>query len=316
MPAAASASPTSPGFEQLFQDTTRLDSLRGGVPPTSNPSDTISQSLIRQLADSLRRSDSLKTLRRRVDGDSLKVLRRHAEEDSVEFPRDSLNAGKDSLGKADSTWVAYLDSTVRIEQFVYRRHDTPMAELIPHDNYSLYLDVKSPAYKREFELDSTGHTVTVRERVNGLDVKLPLTVSLDEYIKQRRESEHRASWGRMVKNYRFAESRDELGGVFNNLKNIEIPIPANPLFSIFGGRGIKLNVSGAVDIHAAFRNSKSDAATTSRFDQSSSTPDFNQDVQILVDGLIGDKLKIRADWNTQRTFDFENQLKIDRKSVV
>jgi len=283
-------------FGQLRTDTTRFDSLRGAVPPILN--DTTIAPLQQRPVDSLRRSDSLN------------ALRRHPEADSLEFPLDSLAAAKDSLGKSDSTWVVYLDSTVRVEQFVHRRHDSPTVELIPRENYSLFLDVRSPAYKREFDIDSTGQTVTVRERVNNLDVKVPLTVSLDEYIRQRREREYRASWERMVKDYKFAETKDELGGVFNSFKNIEIPIPANPLFSIFGGRGIKLNVSGAVDIHAAFRNSKSDANTASRFDQSSSTPDFNQDVQILVDGLIGDKLKIRADWNTQRTFDYENQLKI------
>jgi cell surface protein SprA len=39
-------------------------------------------------------------------------------------------------------------------------------------------------------------------------------------------------------------------------------------------------------------------------------PDFKQDVQIGVNGTVGDKLNIMADWNTQRTFEYENQLKI------
>src|SRR5690606_25628835 len=33
-------------------------------------------------------------------------------------------------------------------------------------------------------------------------------------------------------------------------------------------------------------------------------------VQINVSGTIGDKLNISADWNTERTFEYENQLKI------
>jgi cell surface protein SprA len=39
-------------------------------------------------------------------------------------------------------------------------------------------------------------------------------------------------------------------------------------------------------------------------------PDFKQQVQINVNGTIGDKLNIVADWNTERTFEYENQLKI------
>ncbi len=37
---------------------------------------------------------------------------------------------------------------------------------------------------------------------------------------------------------------------------------------------------------------------------------FKQDLQITAKGTVGDKLTIDADWNTQRTFDFENQLRI------
>ncbi len=36
-------------------------------------------------------------------------------------------------------------------------------------------------------------------------------------------------------------------------------------------------------------------------------------MQINVNGTIGDKLTIAADWNTERTFEFENQLKLHYK---
>ena len=36
-------------------------------------------------------------------------------------------------------------------------------------------------------------------------------------------------------------------------------------------------------------------------------------MQINVNGTIGDKLTIAADWNTERTFEYENQLKLHYK---
>jgi cell surface protein SprA len=65
-----------------------------------------------------------------------------------------------------------------------------------------------------------------------------------------------------------------------------------------------------VDIKAGFRNTKTDQMTISTLDQSRSEPDFSQDVQVNVSGMIGDKLNILADWNTHRQFEYENQLKI------
>lgn len=232
--------------------------------------------------------------------------------------RDSLRAAGDTLGlgadtttaRADTSWVVYLDSTARIEEFVHVRHDAPVVDLFPRDNYSLYCDIRSPAYRREVTLDSLGEFVTAREMVNGVDVKVANSMPLDDYIHARLEAERQNSWRSIATEYKLKDTKDQLSGFLSQLTNIEIPVPSNPLFSIFGGKGIKLNVSGAVDIHGAFRNTKSDQVTISTFDQTRNEPDFKQDVQIGVNGTIGDKLSILADWNTQRTFDFENQLKV------
>ncbi|HZY09952.1 MAG TPA: cell surface protein SprA, partial [Bacteroidota bacterium] len=232
-------------------------------------------------------------------------------DDSLNAIEDSLDAFTDSVGLADSLkWEVYLDSTYRISQFVHRRVDQPAVEAFPHRIHSLYLGTRSPAYKRELELDSIGQSVTIRERINGLDVKIPVTMTLEDYINMRYEEEKRNNWRGFATEYKFKERKDDLSGLLGSLTNIEIPVPANPLLSIFGRNVIKLNVSGAVDIRGAYRNQKSDQVTVSALDQSRSEPDFNQEVRINVNGTVGDKLNILADWNTQRTFEYENQLKI------
>lgn len=235
--------------------------------------------------------------------------------DSLGLPFDSLGLPFDTLGYADTlevdtTWVPYLDSTARVEQFVHRRQDEPTASFFVRPAYSLYANAKSPAYKRELTIDSTGQYVTIRETVNGLDVKVPVTVTLEEYIRNRNAFEQRSGWRSMVVPYQFKENRDALGGLLSNFTNIEIPVPANPLFSIFGRNIISLKVSGGVDIRFGFKRIASDQSTGTQQNQVRNEPNFNQDVRINVSGGIGDKLNILADWNTERTFDYENQLKI------
>jgi hypothetical protein len=236
---------------------------------------------------------------------------RMSDRDSSGLRPDSLHAKKDSLSKADTTWVVCKDSTARIAQFIHHRSDSPTSNFFPGDNYSLYASVHAAAYSRQVLIDSLGQMVTVHEKVNGDDVKIPGVMDLKEYIHRRLGEERKKSWRQLAHAYSLKESRDELGGLLGNFTNIEIPVPANPLLDIFGGKGIHLNVSGAVDIKAAFRNQSSDQVTLSSIDKSQSTPDFNQDVQININGTIGDKLKILADWNTQRTFEYENQLHIN-----
>ncbi len=216
----------------------------------------------------------------------------------------------DTTYRSDTTYKPYYDSTYRMAQFVHRRTDEPAVPLFQQKEYALYLGVSSPAYKRELELDSLGRFVTIREKINGLDVKVPLTLTLEDYIKERYQYEKHNNWRSFAQEYRVKEKQDDLANLFGAITNIDIPVPSNPILSIFGPPHVNLHVTGAVDIRAGFSHSSTDQATISTLDQSSNTPNFNQDVQITVDGTIGDKLKVGADWNTQRTFEYENQLKI------
>lgn len=210
----------------------------------------------------------------------------------------------------DSTYVVYLDSTARMRQFSPMRRDPPGVELVPDRTYPLFGSRKSSGLRRDVSLDSAGANVLVRETVSGEDTRIPVSVSLRDYIAFRRKQEFRRLLAEEARKPKALVAKDDLGELLSNITRIQIPIPPNPIFSIFGKPEIKLNISGAVDIKAGFRNTQSDQTTISRLDQSRNEPDFSQDVQVNVNGTIGDKLNILADWNTQRTFEYENQLKI------
>jgi len=207
------------------------------------------------------------------------------------------------------------DSTARKKYFRYRRKDTPYASL-SHNNkrrHPLFLENRNQVYNRTVELDSLGRHVTIRETVDGKDVKIPVTMSLDDYIHNRSRSIRREGWERLAYAYEleYGEGRQaDLGDFISDITTIDIPVPPNPLLNIFGEPGIRLNISGAVDIRAGFRRQSSDQTSLSRLDNTRNEPDFKQDVQINVDGLVGDKLNINADWDTQRSFEYENQLSI------
>lgn len=210
----------------------------------------------------------------------------------------------------DSTWVVYLDSTARLEHWKYQRRDMPQVRLFPDRVYPLFAEPPPSVVRREVTTDSTASTVTFRETVGGVDVKIPLTLSMKEYIRERLKYEERKLLADEARKPRVLQGKRDIGDVFSTFTKIQIPIPANPIFSIFGKPEINLQISGAVDIRAGFRNTKSDQVTANFLDQSRNEPDFNQEVQVAVNGTIGDKLNILADWNTQRTFEYENQLKI------
>ena len=210
----------------------------------------------------------------------------------------------------DTTYVICLDSTFRLKDFTYVRKDQPQVQFFPARLYPLFAPTRSATYQRQATLDSSGKEFRFSETVMGTDVKIPLTLSFHDYLVTREKAELRKMLADEARKPKVMGERNDLGELLSNFTKINIPVPANPIFSIFGKNNISLNISGAVDIKAGFRTTKSDQTQISVLDQSRSEPDFQQEVQVNVNGMIGDKLSILADWNTQRTFEYENQLKI------
>jgi cell surface protein SprA len=256
------------------------------------------------------------TLSQTSELDSVEIPAFIPEEDSgaavldstFRFQPDSALAG--DTARVDSAHVEPIDSSARVEHFRYPRRDIVSADPFPRRLSPFYLKNSSPSYTRELSIDSTGTIVTIREVAGKANVKIPITMTLDDYITKQLDYENRRRWEGLTGEYRLVDKTDALASVFGTITNIDIPVPANPLFSIFGPPRINLRISGAVDIRAAYRTQRSDQTQISRYDQVRNEPDFNQEVQINVNGTIGDKLNIVADWNTQRVFEYENQLKI------
>lgn len=224
----------------------------------------------------------------------------------------STSSQRDTSAKKseDSTWVVYLDSTARLSQWKYKRRDNPHVDFFPDRVYPLFARPGPTRLRHELQPDSFYTTFRFRESIEGSDVKIPLGLSLKEYIAARRRYEMRKLFADEARRPKALAGKRDIGDVFSSFTKISIPIPANPVLSIFGKPEINLQISGAVDIRAGFRNTKSDQTTANVLDQTRNEPDFNQEVQVNVNGTIGDKLNILADWNTQRTFEYENQLKI------
>ncbi|HTR81265.1 MAG TPA: cell surface protein SprA [Bacteroidota bacterium] len=273
--------PHSGGSEPPISFTSdSADHSRSSHPELSTPTDTSKANFLS--ADTSNTKDTLKFLSKEV---------------------------RDSLARADSIRRIPRDSVARVAQFLYHRTDSLVVPLFDEETYSMFAQPPSLII-RSVMIDSTGQYVIVRETVNGQDIKIPQKVPLDEYIRMRYRYEFNRKLEDAIYKYDIGKKKNDLSDLLGSFTNIDIPIPANPVFSIFGPPRINLHISGAVDIHAAFRNTTTDQVTLSALGNTVNEPDFSQEVQINVSGTIGDKLNILADWNTQRTFEYENQLKI------
>ena len=223
--------------------------------------------------------------------------------------RDTLRVQADSL-LLRTIAATRRDSSARLAVFHHVRVDPVYVDVMRSTTHPMYL--KDAAVIRSVDaLDSVEYRYRIRRMVGTTDLKVPLDFTFDEYRALRMKRTIRDNWQALAGQYKLREGEKKgLSDVFGQITNIEIPVPKTPLFSIFGKNQINIRINGSVDIHGAFRNTKSDLVTANPLDQSRSEPDFDQQVRVGVKGEVGDKLRIDADWDTERTFEYENQLKV------
>ncbi len=218
-----------------------------------------------------------------------------------------LLARQDSLRIVDSLMQ---DSTARLQQFRYVRPDQYTTRFRERKESSLLLRPSQGTILRTAQLDPTGTKVIIKEEIGGNTLRPILELPLEEYIELRLEAINRKLWEDKGYEYKLKEDKKDLSQLLTDITNIEIPLPSASFLSIFGPPKINLKIAGAVDIHGAWRNETTTGITTSALGNTRNEPDFKQQVQINLSGTIGDKLTISADWNTERQFQYENQLKI------
>ena len=217
-----------------------------------------------------------------------------------------------SVGSYQRLLDSPRDSTARIKYFTHELRDQPQVSLFGQRRiHPFFLKPSVQSIQWSAKLDTAGTHVVVREIQGGVDVRIPLSIPLEEYTRLNLAEALRRGIVERAHQYAVKEGKkDDFGDLISSVTKIEIPVPANPVLSIFGKPSISLNLSGDVNIKAAYRSVTSDEQTISALGSTRNEPDFAQVVRLNVDGHIGDKLAIRANWDTQTQFEYENRLSL------
>jgi hypothetical protein len=206
----------------------------------------------------------------------------------------------------DSSKILIIDSTAA-ERFFPYVPEYSYGVKVNQWKHSLILgDASQIRYSVSF--DSLGN-VTIRKQLDGEDIKVPRVVSFDDYIAELSQERDKTLFAEIVAENFKGQTQDDLSELFEKFTDITIPLPFKTE-TIFGPPSINLRINGNIDITASYEKIQSDQEQISTTNTAQNNINFKQEVYVTAKGTVGDKLTIDADWNTQRVFDFENQLKI------
>jgi cell surface protein SprA len=158
----------------------------------------------------------------------------------------------------------------------------------------------------KYEYDPYLDRYIYTEKIGSVNTKFPLVLTPEEFEALVLEEQ--------MKSYFKQKSDAALGkGDEENQKNL-IPIfyVNNSFFqSVFGGNQIEVNPRGSVAVDMGILYSKQDNPALSPRNQSNLTFDFDQRISMSLQASVGTRLQVNAEYDTESTFDFQNQVKMD-----
>ncbi|GLB51008.1 cell surface protein SprA [Neptunitalea chrysea] len=146
------------------------------------------------------------------------------------------------------------------------------------------------------------------ETVGEFDISYPVVLTPDQYNELVLQESMRDYFKQKIS----AVSGNTKEGE-EAQKNLLPPwyIQSSFFASIFGGNSISVQPSGSVGINMGISYQKTDNPSISPRNRSSLSFDFDQQIQVGLQGKVGKSLTVNANYNTETTLDFQNLIKLE-----
>ncbi|WP_143304970.1 T9SS outer membrane translocon Sov/SprA [Chitinophaga vietnamensis] len=165
------------------------------------------------------------------------------------------------------------------------------------------MDLKDPAnINKTVEYDPVTKQYTVTEKVGNQYYRNPTYLNFDEFYKLQSSQSEQNYW----------QKRASALGNLNQRGNGPSLYMGNNLFDrIFGGSKVDIRPQGSLDLTFGYQGQNIKNPVLVEQARRNGGFNFDMGINMNVTGKIGDKLKLITNYNTQSTFDFENQIKLE-----
>ena len=162
--------------------------------------------------------------------------------------------------------------------------------------------------KRNIEYDPLTKQYFIREFVNGKLVKLPATLSFDEFWKLKSDKDEKAY---------FSQRANSLGVLNRKMARPKAKVYNSYFDRLFGKTGSDLKLDfkpvGEINIKAGYQGQTVMNPTLPERARSNGGFDFDASTNFSMNASIGDKLKFPVNFNTLSNLGFDNQIKLNYK---
>lgn len=165
-----------------------------------------------------------------------------------------------------------------------------------------------PAIQDMYSYDPITDRYIYVKKLGDFKISYPLILTREEYQQLIQEQEMKFYFQDKIA---AMDGRKE--GSEEDQKDLLPTFYVNSSFfeTIFGGNTIDIIPQGSVEMDLGLLFSKQDNPQFSPRNRKSFTFDFDQRINLSLLAKIGDRLEVNANYDTQSTFDFQNQIKLE-----
>ncbi len=184
--------------------------------------------------------------------------------------------------------------------------DEREGDFITDPSYNPFDLEDPPAITQEVEYDPDTGLYLITEKIGDEFYRAPTWMTFEEYLEYSAEKQQRDYFDQLSRN---AETSLGSSGKPDPIMNIEVPNEV--LDKLFGGTKIDIRPQGNIDLTLGADYQRVDNPIAPERQRSQGGFDFDMNIQMNVTGQIGEKMKLGTSYNTQATFNFENQMKLE-----
>ncbi|MBS1599575.1 MAG: cell surface protein SprA [Bacteroidetes bacterium] len=164
-------------------------------------------------------------------------------------------------------------------------------------------NLKDPVnIKDSIEYDPKTNQYYIVEKIGNKYYRKPTYLTFEEFMRltsQKSEDDY------------FRQRADVLSALNRRRQKPKLAMNDNLFNRLFGNGKIDIRPQGNVDITAGYQGQNVQNPTLPESARRTGGLDFNMDANVNVVGNIGSKLRLPITYNTQATFDWMNQLKLE-----
>ncbi len=169
-----------------------------------------------------------------------------------------------------------------------------------NNNSGMYLN--NPGnINTEIVYDPTTNEYHFKKQIGKFNYRTPQSMSFEDYREHDFNSSVQDNWNQIAKSNTSKYSKSLIP---------TLRVGGDVFDAIFGSNTIDIRPQGSAELIFGLKIHKTENPNIPIKNRRTTTFDFDEKIQMNVTGQIGDKMKLATKYDTEATFEFENEMKL------